>query len=273
MRMIQETRRADRALLRLPVRDIRPNPLGGRRMFTRESIDALAESIRLHGLLCPLLVRPAPEGGWELIAGQRRLMALKRLGRSWAEALCLSAGDCESGVLALVENLHREALHYLDAARACRCILDSQPITQDRLALGLGMSPSALANRLRLLKLSDRAQAALRQAGLSERHARALLALNDEQAQLALIAQAAERRWSVRQLEERIARLPRREKRRDNPASKLAGDNRLVINALMDTVRQLTRIGVPVRSRVEEAGDHIDVIVTIPAGRPAPGTT
>ncbi len=262
-------RQGTRAVLRVPVGDVRPSPLAPRRLFSRASVDALAESIRLHGLLNPLLVRPAPGGGWELIAGTRRLMALKRLGRSWVDVLPLPAEDCEGGLLALVENLHREDLHYLDVARACRALLDAQPITQDRLAAGLGMSPSALNNRLRLLRLPDAVQAALRRAGLSERHARALLRLDSERAQLEYLSLAAEQQWSVKQLEDRIAHRTQHERRHPTAVARLARDNRLVVNAVLDTVRRLTRIGVPVRSRVEERPDHIDVIVTIPAVRPA----
>ena len=260
-------RRSDRAVLRVPVRDIRPNPLRPRRLFPRESIEALAESIRLHGMLNPLLARPAPDGrGLELIAGERRLLALKRLNRPWAEVILLSADDCECGILALVENLHREDMHYLDAAAACRRLLDEYPLTQERLAASLGMSPSALNNRLRLLKLPEPVREALRGANLSERHARALLRLEDAGAQLTLLRQASEQRWNVRQLESRIERLLHRAAEHPSPVAALARDNRLVVNAVLDTVRRLTRIGVPVRSRVEEQPDHTDVIITIPSG-------
>lgn len=267
-------RRAERAVLRVPVRDIRPNPLRPRRLFPRDSIDALAESIRLHGLLDPLLARPAPDGkGLELIAGERRLLALKRLNRPWAEVILLPADDCEAGILALVENLHREEMHYLDVAHACRRLLDGHPLTQERLAASLGMSPSALNNRLRLLKLPEPAQEALRQAGLSERHARALLRIPDGDAQLALIRQAAEGRWNVRQLENHIEQRLQRAAARPSPVAALARDDRLVVNALLNTVRRLTRIGVPVRSRVEERPEAIEVIVTIPTAGKEPKAT
>lgn len=252
-----------RALRRVPLRDIRPDPAQPRRLFPREGIEALADSIRLHGQLSPLLLRESPDGrGFRLVSGARRLMALKRLGRAWAEALVLPAGDLESGLIALVENLQREELHYLDAADACRRLLDTQPITQAHLAAGLSVSPSALANRLRLLKLPEAVRDALREGNLSERHARALLRLPDEASQLSLARLAAEQRLSVAQLEARIARrlAPARPRPR---LGRLVRDNRVVINALMNTVKELVRIGVPVRSRVEEGPDHIDVIVTI----------
>ena len=259
------SRAGSATLRRILLRDIRPGPLQPRRRLSREGIESLAESIRLHGQLTPLLVRPAPEGnGYQLIAGARRLAALKRLERPWAEALVLPAGDVDCGLIALVENLQREDLHYLDAAEACRRLLDTQPITQARLAAGLSMSPSALANRLRLLKLTPAVRDCLRRSGLSERHARALLALPGEPEQLAFAKLAAEQGLSVSQLEDRIARQRQHDARQRPRIGRLARDNRIVINALMNTVRELTRIGVPVKSRVEEQGDHIDVIVTIP---------
>ena len=199
---------ADRAVVRIPLSAIDPNPGQPRREFPPESIRALSESIRLHGLLSPLLVRRAPGGRCQLIAGERRLRALRALGRAWAEAIVLPADDCDSALMALVENLHREDLHYLDVAAACRRILDSYPITQERLAASLSCSPSALNNRLRLLRLDERVQSELRLRGLGERHARALLKLQSPEEQLAMIALAAEKCMSASQLERCVERRP-----------------------------------------------------------------
>lgn len=261
-----------RGLTRVPVRSVRPNPDQPRRGFSPESIAQLAESIRVHGLLSPLLVRVAGGGRYQLIAGERRLRALKLLNCQWAEAIVLDGSDCDCALIALVENLQREDLHYLDVAAACRRILNEQPITQEKLAAGLSCSPSALANRLRLLKLPEAVQSGLRKSGLTERHARALLRLPGEEAQLALLAKSAEARLSVKQLEALVDQALQGEKAarpaqaRPRP-SPIVRDNRIVINALLDTVRQLRGIGVPVKSRVEEGADHVDVIVTIPAVR------
>ena len=254
------------ALRRIPLQRIRPNPAQPRRSFPQESIDSLAESIRLHGLLSPLLVRPCVDGQYQLIAGERRLRALRQLGASRADALVLAGGECDCALIALVENLQREDLHFLDVAAACRRILDRHPITQERLAMSLSCSPSALANRLRLLKLPDAVQAAVRRGGLSERHARALLKLPREADQLALALRAAEAHMSVKQLEACVEQRLRPATPAPKPGP-LLRDNRIVINALMDTVRQLTRIGVPVVSHVQEGADYVEVIVRIPAAK------
>lgn len=260
-----------RAIMRIPLDLIEEEPDRPRRECPEESISKLAESIKLHGLLSPLLVRQAANGRYQLVAGSRRLRALRLLNRSWTEAIPLTGSPCDCALIALVENLQREQLHYLDVALACRAILDRYPITQERLAVSLSVSPSALANRLRLLRLPSSVQAGLRRHGLSERHARALLRLSVEADQLALLELAAQNKLSVAQLEKQVdARLSKP----DPPGRRVSAalrDNRMIVNALLDTVRQLTRIGVPVQSRVEEGEGCIRVIVTIPAaGQKAP---
>ncbi len=254
------------ALSRVPLSQIRSDPDRPRRQFPRESIEALAESIRLHGLLTPLLVRQIGPGRYRLVAGERRLRALALLNRTYADAIVLTDDACDCALIALVENLQRESLHFLDVAEACRQILDRFPITQERLAASLSCSPSALANRLRLLKLPDAVRASIRALGLSERHARALLRLGSEADQLALAALAAERRLSVAQLEKRVEdRLSAPRPARPAALGQVR-DSRVVVNAVLDTVRRLGRIGVPVRSRVEQGEGFVNVIVTIPSG-------
>ena len=251
-----------RAVTRIPLSRIHVGPDRPRRAFAEDSIAALAESIRLHGLLSPLLVRRLEGGDYRLIAGERRLRALALLGRGTADAIVLSGSACDCALIALVENLQREALHYLDVAAACRAILDRHPITQERLAASLSVSPSALANRLRLLKLSPRVREAVRLGGLTERHARALLALEDEAVQLEIARQIAEEKLSVKQAEARVAqRLHPRPRQQISPVVR---DHRVILNAVMEPVRELTRIGIPLKSRVDEHADRIEVVITLP---------
>lgn len=256
-----------RAITRIPLDRIQLAPDAPRRECSGESIAKLAESIRLHGLLSPLLVREVCEGQYQLIAGTRRLRALRLLNRSWADAIALTGSPCDCALIALVENLQREPLHYLDVAAACRAILKRFPIPQERLAAGLSVSPSTLANRLRLLRLPESVQAALRRHGLSERHARALLRLKREGDQLALVELAAQKRLSVAQLEKRIEAQLSAPAPSGQKVSAAIRDSRMIVNALLDTVRRLTSIGVPVQSRVEEDDGCVRVIVTIPSIR------
>lgn len=263
MKTFAVQRPTERTIARIPLDCICVNPFQPRRTFNESSIAELAESIRLHGLLTPLLVRRIGAGQYELIAGERRLRALTLLGCGFAECIVVCAFDCDSALIALVENLQRENLHYLDEAEACRAILDSHSITQEQLAQSLSVSPSALANRLRLLKLSAEVRAALREHSLSERHGRALLKLSDAALQLSLIRECASQQLSVKQLEARISRMLRTPAPKPR-VSKIIRDNRIIINAVLDTVKELNRIGVHVESRVEERNDGVEVIVRIP---------
>lgn len=256
-------RPSGRTIARIPLDCIRTNPFQPRRTFHEPAIADLAESIRLHGLLTPLLVRRIDAGQYELIAGERRLRALTLIGCTVAECIIVTAFDCDSALISLVENLQRENLHYLDEAEACRAILNSHSITQEQLAQSLSISPSALANRLRLLKLPEEVRSALREHALSERHGRALLKLSDSAAQLSLIRECAAQQLNVKQLEARIGRMLRTPPSKPH-VSRIIRDNRIIINAVLDTVRELSRIGVHVESRVEEHDDAVDVIVRIP---------
>ena len=256
-----------RVIARIPLSRIQDSPDRPRGDCDDDSIPRLAESIRLHGLLSPLLVRQVSEGQYVLVAGFRRLKALRLLNRSTADAILLSGSPCDCALVALVENIQREQLHFLDVAAACRRILDRYPITQERLAASLSVSPSALANRLRLLKLPQSVQEAVHRCGLSERHARALLRLSNEADQLALAELAAQRKLSVAQLEKQVDACLSKPAPSLRKVSAALRDSRMIVNALLDTVRQLTRIGVPVHSKVEEGDGCVRVIVTITAAQ------
>ena len=255
---------ASHSISRIPMESIAASPFQPRQCFDEKAICELAESIRQHGLLSPLLVRRINANQYELIAGERRLRALQFLQLTHAEAIVLSAFDGECAQLALVENLQREDLHFLDEAEAFRSILDGYSLTQEQLAQRLSISPSALANRLRLLKLADDVRAAVRCSPLTERHARALLRLNDPKRQLEFVHECTEKHLSVKQLEARIEQLNRALPHRPR-ISPVIRDNRIIINAVLDTVKELNRIGVHVESRVEERNGGVEVIVRIPA--------
>jgi len=253
---------SERRIYRIELKRISPNPDQPRREFDENSVRELAASIRSCGLLSPLLVRRKPGGEYELIAGERRLRALQLLGRTEAEALILNAQPQDRALIALIENLQREDLHFLDEAEACRRILQNHGMTQEQLAAMLAKSPSALANRLRLLRLGDDVRILIRSGRLSERHARALLKLENEDLQLQYARLAIDRQLSVRQLEQQIENCQKQKKTAPLP-SRLLHENRLIINALRDTVRRLSRIGVRASSHVVTYDDHFDVIVTV----------
>ena len=190
-------------VLLLPAADIRPNPRQPRRVFEEAGLRELASSIRRHGILQPLTVRRMPEG-WELIAGERRLRAARMAGLETVPCIEATADDGESALLALVENLQRQDLHYFEEAAAIAAYLKETGATQEETAAQLGRSPSALANKLRLLRLSPACREILVQNGLTERHARALLRLEDEEERLSAVRHLADRQLNVAQAEQYI---------------------------------------------------------------------
>lgn len=254
---------AERRLCRIELSRISPSPYQPRRSFDEAELRTLADSISRYGLLSPLLVRKIGVS-YELIAGERRLRALELLGWSHAEAFVSVPTDEDCALIGLIENLQREDLHFLDEAEACHRILQERRLSREELASVLGKSTSALANLLRVLRLSRSVKSCIREYGLSERHARALLQIKDENQQLELARRAAREQLSVRQLEALIDVSLRGKKAPSaKPLSGLMQDSRLVVNALKDTVRQLKRIGVPASYRVETRKDAYDVIITV----------
>ncbi|HWQ57550.1 MAG TPA: ParB/RepB/Spo0J family partition protein, partial [Clostridia bacterium] len=194
----------NRQLVELPVAKIRPNPYQPRTAFDEESIAELAQSIRQVGLLQPLLVRRVGDD-YELVAGERRLRAVTSLGMTHVSCIVQQeVMDETSAVMALIENLQREDLHFLEEAQCYSSLLETYGLTQEQLAERLGKSQSSIANKLRLLKLSDEVKTAMTDARLSERHARALLKLGDDESRLDMVHKIAERGLSVKETEQLV---------------------------------------------------------------------
>ena len=239
-------------VLTLRVADIRPNPHQPRQTFDDEGLRELASSIRRHGILQPLTVRPAGGGKWELVAGERRLRAAKLAGLERVPCIRREADDRESALLALVENLQRRDLHYLEEAAA-----------------QLGRSPSALANKLRLLRLSPACRELLVQNGLTERHARCLLRLEDEEERLAALRHIADKQLNVAQAEQyvdqRLAQLQSTPPKRRRTF--ILKDVRLFLNSLDRGLRMVRDAGVDARTERQETDDAILLTIRIPKQR------
>ena len=234
----------ERRVLRLPVAEIRPNPRQPRRFFDERGLRELATSIRRHGIIQPLTVRRAPQG-WELVAGERRLRAAKLAGLETVPCIEAAVDDRESALLALVENLQRRDLHYFEEATAIADYLRQSGVTQEEAAALLGRSPSAVANKLRLLRLSPACREILVRNRLSERHARCLLRLEDEQERLAA-----------------LQTVP--------PAGRrtfILKDVRLFLNSLDRGLRLIREAGVDAQSGREETEDAIVLTIRIPKQR------
>jgi len=190
-------------LRRLPVDLIAPNPRQPRRSFDDESLVALADSIRVRGVLQPVLVRPLPGGRYELIAGERRWRAAALAELDSIPAVIRRQDDAASLEVALIENMAREDLNPVDQARACAALVEELGLTREEVGLRVGRSRVAVSNLMRLLDLPDEALELIERGELTEGHGRALL-LSDDHAERRQLARATvQSRWSVRELEAR----------------------------------------------------------------------
>ena len=227
------------------VKSIGPNPQQPRKTFSTEELTELAQSIKENGLLQPLLIRPAPRapGKYELVAGERRLRAVQKLGWKQVPAVIREVDDDTLLVLALVENLQREALNPMEEAEGYQALMDKHGLSHAQIGRSVGKSRSTVANMVRLLQLPASVRAYVEAGSLTGGHARALLVLDDEKRIVALAREAINQGWSVREMEghagiESEKKKPRRRtsKRRDPIVRALEEDLRAVL-ATKATVR------------------------------------
>lgn len=259
----------ERRVMQLRPSEIRPNPAQPRREFDEKGLKDLAASVARHGILQPLTVRRTPTG-WELVAGERRLRAAVLAGLSTVPCLETEADSDESAVLALVENLQRRDLHYLEEAEAIAAFLRRTGLTQEETAARLGMSAPALANKLRLLRLDDKCRCVLTQAGLSERHARCLLRLEDEEERLAALRYIADKHLTVAQAEQYVERRLRALQSTPPQRRKafIMKDVRLFLNSLDRSLRLVREAGVRAETQRQDTEDSILLTIRIPKQPP-----
>ena len=251
-------------LTKLSPDKILPNPSQPRKVFQEAELEGLAQSIAENGLLQPVTVR-RENGAYYLIAGERRLRACKLAGLKEIPALVADCEPEDSAVLALLENLQRKDLQMFEQANAIVNLLREWQITQEEAAKRLGMSQSYLANKIRLLKLSPQEQEEILKHHLSERHARALLRVDDMTLRQKLLATVIERGLNVAQTEE-LAAAALQPKR---PAGKrkrtfIAKDIRLFINTIDHAVDAMKTAGIPAQTEKKETEEYIECTVRIP---------
>jgi ParB family transcriptional regulator, chromosome partitioning protein len=167
----------------IPTRYIKPNPYQPRKVFTENSLNELTASIKEYGLLQPINIRRVSHNYYELIAGERRLRAVKRAGFTHIKAIVKDAVNNDSAMIAMIENLQRENLHFFEEAEGYVSLIKEHGFTQDELAKKLGKNQSTIANKIRILRLPKHIKEQAARSGITERHARALLRLHNEQAQ------------------------------------------------------------------------------------------
>lgn len=262
MSLFQKT--GKRQVLELPTRDIRPNPHQPRQEFAPEELAELALSISQVGVLQPLSVRRTA-AGWELIAGERRLRAAELAGLPCVPCLPVEADDDASALLALVENLQRKDLDVWEEAAALRQLIDRHHLSQEEAARRVGKSQSAVANKLRLLKLPQDVIDGLRANRLSERHARALLRLDSPDLQRSALEYVVKRQLNVAQTDAYIERLCQKEAapRKAAPVYRIR-DVRLFLNTVKKSLAMMQSAGVNARCGREETDSEITLTIHIP---------
>ncbi len=247
-------RRRTETVVDLALAEIVPNPLQPRQVFDGRSLEELAESIRRYGVLCPLSVRRRAGGGYELVAGERRLRAARMAGLERVPCLVLDVDGEQSGLLALVENLQREDLNFIEQARGIARLIDRYGLTQEECARRLGKSQSAVANKLRLLRLPEDVLEKLRAAELTERHGRALLRLPDDDSRRKALDRIIDRQMTVPAADSYIDALLEQQA---HPAARtrthlVLKDVRVFLNTLQRSVSLMRRGGVNVGLEQEQ---------------------
>ena len=249
---------------------ISPNPDQPRRYFDPEGLSELADSIRVHGILQPLTVRRKGGGRYELIAGERRLRASLLCGLSEVPCLIMDVGREDSCLLSLIENLQRRDLDFWEEAKALERLVRVYGLSQEEAAAKVGKSQSAVANKLRLLRLPEEALELLRQNNGTERHARALLRLPDPAAQTAGAALVVREGWTVSRTEQyveqqlRAAQVPADKKPR-RPL--MIRDVRFFLNTVDHGLTVMRSAGVEAKCDRVEEGDDILLTIRIPKAK------
>ena len=236
---------------------IRPNPAQPRKVFQPEALEELAASIRQHGILQPLSVRRV-EGGYELIAGERRLRAAQMAGLTEIPCLIMTMNEKESSMAAMVENLQRQDLDFIEEARGISRLMEQHAMSQEQVAKVLGKSQSAIANKLRLLRHERQVLEAIRENGLTERHARALLRLGDMEQKMGMIAAIVSQGLNVARTEEAITRLL--EDRKQTPGRPNVG---AFLTHLNQSLARIQMGGIPAISERRDTEDKIVLNITI----------
>jgi ParB family chromosome partitioning protein len=253
----------------IPVDEIVPNPYQPRTVFDDEKIDELCQTIRTHGLIQPIVVR-LRNNRYELIAGERRWRATKKLGMERIPAIIKDFNDTQTASIALIENLQREGLTAIEEAIAYQKLIDLHNLTQESLAQRLGKGQSTIANKLRLLHLPQEIQDALLTRKVTERHARALIPLKDADLQRKVLQEILEREWNVKQTETRVKQLleaaeqPKPEKEAKPKWKAFSRDARIAINTVRQSIDMVLQTGLPVETNEEDHEEYYQFTIRIP---------
>lgn len=253
----------------IPIDKIRHNPYQPRKTFEEDELIKLAQSIRSYGLIQPIVVRKG-ENGYQIIAGERRYRACCMLGMENIAAIVQELDDKNAAAVSLIENIQRKELNYFEEAGAYAMLIENFNMTQEELAHKVGKSQSAIANKLRLMKLSIKVQDAIMPEIVSERHARALLKLNSNDMQMEVIKQIYENQLTVKETEELVEKISKnnipadtRTNASGQNVSMIIRDARIFINTIKETIKRARQTGVELLMEEKEDDEEYRILIRI----------
>jgi ParB family chromosome partitioning protein len=259
--MLKKDKVVNKVIL-LPIEEIHLNPAQPRTVFDEKQLILLAESIHENGLLQPITVRKSYKGFYELISGERRMRACKMLGRETIECIVVEKTERESAILSMIENIHREDLNMFEQAAALKNLIHEWNVTQEEAAKKLGMAQSTVANKIRILKLTSEERELIIQNQLTERHARALLKMEDPQKRLEAIRYIVKNNLNVSQTERYLSgMLITKHHRKLIPIIK---DIRLFANTINKAINVMKSAGIPASAQKIEEDTYIEYVIKIP---------
>ncbi len=252
----------------LSISDIYPNPYQPRKKFSEESLEELSSSIKSYGVIQPISVRKIEDDKYELIAGERRLRASKLAGLTLVPSILINTSDQDSAVIALIENLQREDLNFIEEAEGYSLLITNHGFTQQEVAEKVGKNQSTIANKLRILKLSKEIKDIVIENGLTERHARSLLKLPTEELRLEILEIIIKRGLNVKKAEkiiqDKLEELNQPKEPERNQTIKSVMNFKIYLNTLKNAYNAIRDTGLKAEYIQADKGDHIEVVVKIP---------
>lgn len=247
----------------IPHENIKPNPHQPRVRFDYNELEGLACSIRSNGLLQPINVRVLSDGSFELISGERRLRAARMIGMNSIPCVVMNVSDEQSALFAIIENVQRQNLDFFEEAVALEKLMIDHGLSQEQIAKKLGKSPSSLSNKLRLLRLPEEMRDKITYAGLTERHARALLSLPDNITRARVLDIVIERHLTVAETEQLVKDVHRRKKEPKKAHVKVYKDMRIFLNTLNHAVDTIRKAGIEADTAKSETDEYFEYVIRI----------
>lgn len=266
-RFVGERPNEKEQIVQVPIESISPNPFQPRTVFSDERLLELTQTIRIHGVIQPIIVRKTLNDRYEIVAGERRWRAAMKAGLTTVPAIVKDYNDTEIASVALIENLQREGLTPIEEALAYQKLIEVNHLTQDSLAQRLGKTQSTIGNKLRLLNLPEEIQSALAEKRITERHGRALLSLREPALQGKVLQEVLEKDLNVQQTEQRVDQLLNREKpgQKGKPIiSAFSRDSRIAINTIRESLAMISNTGLNLETVETDYDDYYEFMIRIP---------